>query len=74
MGCKMTEEAVRVKCPIDGDLMTEKDCEGCQLIDKCWTVERRLVILMKGRLKEINRLCEEIGELTNKYALEVKFL
>lgn len=35
--------------------------------------ERTLVVKMKGDLKEINNFCEEIGEVSNKYDMEVEF-
>ena len=35
--------------------------------------EKTLVIKMKGDLKEINRFCQRIGEVSNEYDLEVKF-
>jgi len=35
--------------------------------------EKTLVIKMKGDLKEINRFCERVGEISNEYKLEVEF-
>jgi len=35
--------------------------------------EKTLVIKMKGSLKGINNFCEEVGEISNKYAIEVEF-
>ncbi|MDH5634555.1 MAG: hypothetical protein OEY30_01875 [Candidatus Bathyarchaeota archaeon] len=35
--------------------------------------KRTLVINMEGDLKEINKFCEEVGEVSNKYSIEVKF-
>jgi len=35
--------------------------------------EKTLVIKMKGLLKEINNFCEEVGEISNKYKIEVEF-
>ena len=35
--------------------------------------EKTLVIKMKGDLKEINRFCERVGEISNQYDIEVEF-
>lgn len=35
--------------------------------------KKTLIIKMKGSLKEINRFCEEVGEISNKYDIEVEF-
>ena len=35
--------------------------------------ERTLVVKMKGKLDEINRFCEAVGELSNDFELEVDF-
>lgn len=67
----MPEETV--KCPVDAEVMAEEDCAGCNFFDKCWTAERTLIVKMKGRLKEINNYCAEVGELANKYDIEVEF-
>lgn len=36
-------------------------------------VERTLIIKMKGSEKEINSFCAEVGEISNKYDIEVNF-
>jgi len=25
-----------VKCPVDGDMMSQQHCKGCQFYNKCW--------------------------------------
>ena len=35
--------------------------------------EKTLTIKMKGSLKEINAYCAEVGEISNKYDIEVEF-
>ena len=35
--------------------------------------KRTLVIKMKGKLKEINAYCAEVGEISNKYDIDVEF-
>lgn len=35
--------------------------------------DRTLVIKMKGKLKEINAYCAEVGEVSNKYDIDVEF-
>jgi len=37
------------------------------------TESRFLTIEMKGKLKEINSFCEAVGELSNKFKIEVDF-
>jgi len=36
-------------------------------------VERTLTIHMKGELKEINAYCSAIGELANRYDINIEF-
>jgi len=67
----MSEEIIT--CPVDGEMMSEMECEGCNFLDKCWMVERQLIIRLKGKLKEINNFCAEVGEISNKYDIEVEF-
>ena len=35
--------------------------------------DRTLVIKMKGKLEEINAYCAEVGEVSNKYDIDVEF-
>jgi len=58
----------------DDDMLTivEKAIETLEKIDST-EVERSLTIKMKGRLQEINNYCEAVGELSNRYDLEVEF-
>lgn len=36
-------------------------------------MKRTLHVKMKGEIAEINKFCEAIGELSNKFDLEVEF-
>jgi len=36
-------------------------------------VKRKLIIEMEGDLNEINRFCEEVGQVSNNYDIEVEF-
>jgi len=35
--------------------------------------ERTLTVKMKGRLEEINAFCSAVGELSNRFDIEVEF-
>jgi hypothetical protein len=36
-------------------------------------VEKTLTLKMRGKLEEINKFCEAIGELSNRYDIEIEF-
>ena len=58
-----------------------KDCVECQTFDSMNALEKKgikdpnkyLLIAMQGPQKEINSYCSAIGELSNRYNIEVDF-